>query len=196
MKLTISLLLVFGLIFSCKKASDENNNQVPTNDASIIFGKKNYNFPPLSEPAKIQAVNWGVLEDFLAEAKNANGSNYQDLRNSTENLKQYADSLVKKIPDTLDTKPIYSRLMVVKTRTVLLHQISRQAAIDSLKVKENLDEMNIAVTNLIIQLNEKFQKDNIDFQRKDNAESELKKQKRYKDSIMNLELQDKKNKKV
>ena len=56
--------------------------------------------------------------------------------------------------------------------------------------------MNVAVNNLIVQLNEKFQKDNIDFQRKEDEENELKKQQRYKDSIVNLELQDKKNKKV
>ena len=59
-----------------------------------------------------------------------------------------------------------------------------------------MEELNLAVKNLIVQLNEKFQKDNIDFQRKEDEENELKKQQRYKDSIMNLELQDKKNKKV
>ena len=57
-------------------------------------------------------------------------------------------------------------------------------------------EMNGAVKNLIVQLNEKFQKDKIDFTRKEDEENELKKQQRYKDSITNLELQDKKNKKV
>jgi hypothetical protein len=125
-----------------------------------------------------------------------NGSNYQDLRNRSELLKQYSDSLLKNIPDTLNTKPINSRLLVLKTRSSLLFQTVHQASIDSLKVQNSMEELNLAVKNLIVQLNEKFQKDNIDFQRKEDEENELKKQQRYKDSIMNLELQDKKNKKV
>lgn len=193
MKFVIPLLVLVGIVFSCGNASEENQAQKPTNDASIIFGDKEYVFPQLSEPAKKQAVQWGILEDFLAEAQNANGSNYQDLRNRTERLSEYADSLFKNIPDTLDTKPIHSRLMVLKTRAALLFQASHQATIDSLKVQQSLEEMNVAVKNLIVQLNEKFQKDRIDFTRREDEENELKKQQRYKDSILNLELQDKKN---
>ena len=196
MKFIFPLLIIVGFAFSCGNISEENQNQAPTNDASIIFGNKEYDFPQLSDPAKEQAVRWGVLEDFLTEAKNANGSNYQDLRNRTERLSEYADSLFKNIPDTLNTRPIQSRLMVLKTRSALLFQASHQASIDSSKVQQSLNEMNTAVKNLIVQLNEKFQKDKIDFTRKEDEENELKKQQRYKDSIINLELQDKKNKKV
>ncbi|MCG2420279.1 hypothetical protein K8089_14725 [Aequorivita sp. F47161] len=194
MKFIIPLLIVIAFAFSCGNSSEENKTETPNNDASIIFGDKNYAFPQLSEPAKKQAVHWGVLEDFLAEAKNANGNNYQDLRNRSERLQEYADSLYKKIPDTLDTKPIHSRLLVLKTRTALLFQASHQATIDSLKVENSLKEMNWAVKDLIVQLNEKFQKDKIDFLRKEDEENELKKQQRAKDSIINLELQDKKKK--
>ncbi|MDC7999690.1 hypothetical protein POV26_01440 [Aequorivita todarodis] len=196
MKFIIPLLLSIGFIFSCGNSSEENQNQSSSNDVSIIFGTKGFDFPPLSAPAKEQAIHWGVLEDFLLEAKNVNGSNYQDLRNRSELLKQYSDSLLKKIPDTLNTKPINSRLLVLKTRSALLFQAAHQATIDSSKVQNSMEELNVAVKNLIVQLNEKFQKDNIDSQRREDEETELKKQQRYKDSIMDLELQDKKNKKV
>jgi len=196
MKFIIPVLLIIGFTFSCGNSSEETQNQSSSIDTSIIFGNKGFEFPQLSAPAKEQAVHWGVLEDFLSEAKNVNGSNYQDLRNRSELLKQYSDSLLKNIPDTLNTKPINSRLLVLKTRSSLLFQTVHQASIDSLKVQNSMEELNLAVKNLIVQLNEKFQKDNIDFQRKEDEENELKKQQRYKDSIMNLELQDKKNKKV
>lgn len=195
MKYIIPLLLLLLIAFSCGNP-EEKQQEVPKNDASVLFGDKDYDFPQLSVPAKEQAIHWGVLEDFVTEAKKANGSNYQDLRNRAELLRGYSDSLLKKIPDTLNTKPINSRLFVLKTRSELLFQASSQANIDSSKVQNSLEEMNIALKNLIVQLNEKFQKDNIDFQRKDNEENELKKQKHYKDSIMNLELQDIKKKKV
>lgn len=196
MKFIVPVLLLIGFTFSCGNSSDEKQNQSPSNDASIIFGKKGFEFPQLSAPAKEQAIHWGVLEDFLSEAKNTNGSNYQDLRNRSELLKGYSDSLLKNIPDTLNTKPINSRLLNLKTRSALLFQAAHQATVDSLKVQNALEELNVAITNLIVQLNEKFQKDNIDFTRKEDEENELKKQKSYKDSIMNLDLQDKKNKKV
>ncbi|SRX52704.1 hypothetical protein [Aequorivita sp. CIP111184] len=196
MRFTVFLLIILGFIFSCGNSSEENQNQEPTNDASIIFGYKEYSFPELSAPAKEQAVHWGVLEDLFLEAKKINGSNYEGLRTHSERLKEYSDSIFKNIPDTLNTKPINSRLLVLKTRSELLYQTSHQSLLDSAKIQNSVKEMNVAVNNLIVQLNEKFQKDNIDFQRKEDEETELKKQKRYKDSIMNLEIQDKKNKKV
>jgi GTPase SAR1 family protein len=196
MRFIILLSALCGFIFSCGNSSEENQNPESANNSSIIFGYKDYNFPELSAPAKEQAVHWGVLEDFFSEAKNVNGSNYEALRNHSERMKEYSDSLFKNIPDTLNTKPINSRLLVLKTRTELLFQTAHQSIIDSSKIQNSVIEMNIAVKNLITQLNEKFQKDNIDFQRKEDEETELKKQQRYKDSIMNLELQDKNKKKV
>lgn len=194
MKLIVPILSLVLIAFSCGESQEQE--EAPKNDASILFGDKNFDFPPLSVPAKEQAIRWGVLEDFVTEAKNANGSNYQDLRNHSELLKNYSDSLLKKIPEAINTKPINSRLFVLKTRSELLFQAANQSNIDSLKVENSLTEMNIALKNLMIHLNEKFQKDNIDFKRRENEENELKKQKRYKDSIMNLELQDNKRKKV
>lgn len=196
MKFNIFIFILAGFLFSCGNSSEENQNQKPTNDGSIIFGSKEYTFPALSAPAKEQAVHWGVLEDFFVEAKNINGSNYEALRTGSERMREYSDSLFKNIPDTLNTKSINSRLLVLKTRTELLFQTSHQSIMDSSKIQNSVKEMNLAVNNLIVQLNEKFQKDNIDFQRKDDEDMELKKQKSYRDSIMNLELQDKKNKKV
>lgn len=195
MKFIIPILSLLLIAISCGN-SEEIKVEAPENDASILFGDKNFEFPQLSAPSKEQAIRWGILEDFVNEAKNANGSNYQELRNRSEFLMEYSDSLLKKIPDTLNTKAINSRLVVLKTRSELLFQTANEATIDSLKLETSLEEMNVALKNLMVQLNQKFQKDNIDFQRKENEESELKKQKRYRDSIMNLELQDNKRKKV
>lgn len=193
MKFCIPVLIVIGFLFSCGNNSEENQIELPTPDSSITFGNKNYEYPTLSAPAKEQAVKWGVLEDLISEAKQVNGSNYQDLRNHSERVREYSDSLIKNIPDTLNTKPINSRLLVLKTRSQLLFQEAHLVTMDSLNLQNSVEDLNTAVTNLITHLNEKFQKDAIDFQRKDNEESELKKQKRFRDSVMDLELKDKKN---
>lgn len=196
MKFVIFLLVIAGISFSCKNSIEENDIEEPTYKSSIIFGDKNYNFPELSSPAKEQAVQWGVLEDLLSEAKNLNGSNFQDLKNRSERLTEYSDSLFKKIPDTLNTNQIRSRLMVLKTRSELLYQTTHRGTLDSSDLQNSVVEMNSAVKNLIVHLNEKFQKDKIDSQRVEDEKRELKQQKKYKDSIMNLELQDTKNRKM
>lgn len=55
-----------------------------------------------------------------------------------------------------------------------MFQVAHQASIDSSKVQNTVEELNVSVKNLIIHLNEKFQKDNIDFQRKEDEDTELK----------------------
>ena len=195
MKYKLFLISVAFLVFSCGDSSEEKD-QEPLDNSSIVFGEAGHNFIQLSEQSKQQAVQWGVLEDFLSVAKNLNGSNFQDLRNRSERLQQFSDSLVKSVPNVFDTRPINSRLIVLKTRADLLYQTSHQDFIDSTGIQNTISEMNSAVDNFIIHLNEKFQKDKIDSQRKENEDMELKKQQRFKDSVMNLELRDLNRKKV
>lgn len=195
MKNLFILISATFLAFSCGNSSEEIQDESLKN-TSIVFGDREQNFPELSERAREQAIRWGVLEDFLSEAKELNGSNYQDLRNRSEHFQQFSDSLIKSVPEALDTRPINSRLVVLKTRADLLYQTAHQAMIDSAGLQNAVSEMNAAVNNLIIHLNEKFQKEKIDSQRKEDEELELKKQQRFKDSIMDLELQDKNRKKV
>src|SRR5690606_33338084 len=145
-----------------------------------------FNFPELSAPAKEQAVRWGVLEDLLAETIKLNGSNFQSLKNRSERINVYTDSLFQNIPDTLISNQIHSRLTVLKTRAELLYQTAHRATLDSAALQNGVMEMNTAVKNIIIHLNEKFQKDMIDSQRKNNEKMELKKQHRFRDSIMKL----------
>lgn len=195
MKYKLLLVSVVFWIFSCGDSSEEKDEN-PLDDTSMVFGEDGHNFPQLSEQTKQQAVQWGVLEDFLSVAKNLNGSNFQDLRDRSERLQRFSDSLVKSVPTAFDTRPINSRLIVLKTRADLLFQTSHQDFIDSTGIQNTIFEMNSAVDNFIIHLNEKFQKDKIDSQRKETEEMELKKQQRFKDSVMNLELRDLNRKKV
>ena len=60
------------------------------------------------------------------------------------------------------------------------------------RIEANIEEANNAIENLIVQLNEKFQKDGIDLQRIDNEKKELEKQKKFLDSVYRAELKDQK----
>ncbi len=182
--------VVFLLVISCGNPSETVENSEDTQHPSTLFGNKNFEFPVLDTNAKEYITQWGAYEDFEGEAKSINGRTIDDLQATTERLILRIDSLTKKVPDTLKTQAIESRVMVAKTRASLLFQEVRKSRIDSAKLQDQINEMNLATKNLILQINEKFLKDAIDFQRKDDEKKELEKQKRFLDSVYQAELRD------
>jgi len=185
-----TLLLTVSLI-SCGNSSEEPKNPLPTKQLTTgLYGNTNFVFPELTDEAKIEVSHWGAYEDFEIEVKSINGNNVEELQIRTRQLVSHIDSLTKKIPDTLNTRAISSRVIVVKTRSELLAQEVNKSRIDSLQLQNYFNEMNISVKNLIIQINEKFQKDAIDLQRFTNEKQELEKQKRFLDSVYQIELKD------
>lgn len=190
----ISLLIMSVIIVSaCGNGSEEVGEQPENTDWQGSYGTKGAAIPLLTEDVITHVTQWSVFEDFEKEARSINGSSLEKLRSSTERLVQYSDSLSKKIPDTLSSNAVRSRLTVVRTRANLLFQEVRKSRIDSVKLENSIAEMDNAIANFFVQLNEKFQKDAIDFQRKDNEEKELEKQKKFLDSVYKAELKDKNN---
>lgn len=198
-RLFFLIFLVFfsSLVFiSCGNASEETEvTETPVQDASSLYGNKNFSLPKLSESVRKELSQWTVYDDFETEARAVNGSNLEELKVRAERLVMHTDSLSKKIPDTIQTNTIATRLAVVKTRANLLLQEAKKARVDSATIQEYIEETNIAVRNFILQLNEKFQKDAIDQQRFTDEKEELKKQGKFLDSVYQIELQDKKLKK-
>ena len=190
------LILIFGMV-SCGDSNEKSQTEIQTkNNNSTLFGNQKFVFPELSDKAKIYVSNWAVYDDFEKEIKTLNGNTIEVLLNKSELLVSHLDSLSKNIPDTLFNQAILSRVIVVKTRINLLHQELKKSKIDSIQLQNYMNEMNASVSNLIIQINEKFQKDAIDLKRVEDEKKELENQKRFLDSVYRTELQDKKNTKL
>lgn len=196
MKFTIFFLAIIAITLSCQNSPDENQKEEEKNQTAIVFGNIDYSFPQLSPTVNDQVLHWDGLEDFFMEIKKLNGANFQEIGNRSERLVGNIDMLFKNIPDTMNINQIKSRLLVVQTRGELLYQVAHRGSIDSADLQNSVMEMNNAVKNFIIHLNEKFNKDIIDSQRKENEKNELKNQKSFSDSIMELERQDIQNRKV
>lgn len=180
-------------IFSCDTSSESNEEiQQVENDSTVVYGKTDFQFPELTETAESFVNSWGVYTDFETEAKALNGTDIERLKSGAERLLIRTDSLSKQIPDTLTNQAIVSRITVAKTRASLVYQEVHKARIDSTALEAAIDEMNMATRNLIIQINEKFKKDDIDLQRKESELEELKKQEKFLDSVYKAELKDKK----
>lgn len=189
----IGLLVVGFMVVSCGNNSKETQIQLPTVDTSVLYGNKNFTLPDLSPSAREEAIKWSVYEDFENEISQINGSNIEVLLSSTERLVQFTDSLIKTVPETLNDQAISSRLLVAKTRANLLHQEIRLSRLDSLAIVAKIEQLNQAAKNLVVRINEKFTKQSIDLERKDDEEAELKKQKKFQDSVFQAELRDRDN---
>ena len=190
-KFILTVLLVGYLITSCgndpQKSEEQQVTEVSTTDH---YGDDDFVFPLLDNNSKLQVSNWAVFEDFDKEIRTINGRTREGLKNKSIRLVSHMDSLSKKIPDTLSSRAIKSRLLVVKTRVHLLDQELNKSRPDSATLQGHLSELNTSYSNLIQQINEKFEKDAIDVQRLEDEKKELEKQRKFLDSVYEAELQD------
>ena len=180
------------MVSSCGNSGDSTDFEQGQilQDSTRLYGKADYRFPTLSPQSSEPLTQWPVFEEFKSEVMTINGHSVAVIRNKSERLILHTDSLRRTIPDTLNTQPIYSRLMVTQTRAMLLNQETNRDQLDTLLLEQAMDEFNQSVSSLFVQINEKFQKDRIDRQRADDEKLELEKQKRFLDSVEQSELDD------
>ena len=172
------LFLFSLLIFACGKSSEEAKKKLSTQNYNLItYGDTLFIVPSLPDNVRAEVIQWGAFEDFEEQAKTINGITLEMLKNKSNRMVSHIDSILKKIPDTLNTPIIYSRLLVVKTRTHLLNQEARKVHLDSISLEKKLIDLNISVKNLFVQINEKLEKDQIDLQRNNNEKIEIESQK-------------------
>jgi hypothetical protein len=182
------------MLSSCSDTSKENPQMAElTQDQTTLYGNQDFIFPPFSEEAYAKVMEWSVFEEFYSELKTLNGHTTGMLQSKTERLLIYADSLTKKLPDDLSSNSIISRMIVVKTRINLLAQEVNAAKVDSVRLQNYMNETNNAIKNLIIQINEKIEKDEIDLLHKDSENIELAKKKRFLDSVYLAQRRDQNN---
>lgn len=181
-------------LFSCgNEQKDTSSTDEVEQKGNSKYGDVDFILPELDLISRSHVANWAVYEDFDNEVRLINGRSKDVLKNKTRRLVTHIDSLSKKIPDTLFSQSILSRLLIVKTRVYLLDQELNKTRSDSAQLQFNITELNKSYANLILQINEKFEKEAIDLQRIDYEKKELEKQKRFLDSVYQAELQDQSN---
>ncbi|EDM45375.1 hypothetical protein SCB49_06197 [unidentified eubacterium SCB49] len=184
-----ALIIVLIVFTSC---GNENNNTIQASQTDtqkeIIFGKNNHTAAVTAPPVIEITNNWGGYLDFSEDITKVNRNTIEGLKVVSDRLAVTTDSLYRFIPDTLNTTPIASRLLVVQTRIKLLQQQLGFDRIDSTKIEEHISEINDAHTVFISQMNEKFIKDGINQEQKEVEDREI--EQRKQDSIFKLELQD------
>lgn len=189
-----SILIVFGtlalLLSACNEGKEVDESTAIQQIDTTRYKRTGFRFPKLLPQVDSIVKDWPVFKDFKGVGINLGNSTLEDLQRKSNNLLLVTDSIARSLPDTLNSRPIISRLSVVKTRASLLHQEVLKGKPDSTLIKNYIRETEQAIANFVLQINEKIQKDNIDLSRREDEAKELEKQRKARDSIFQLELED------
>lgn len=151
---------IAGLLFSCNSNTGENEDV--SDDLEIKIPATEVDFPKLSTDAMDKITSWQYFQEFENDLKQINRGNVRSYRSETERMSIVADSLLNNIPESLYSNAISSRMRVVNVRIKLLEESIHQPNAELKVITKHLNEANTAFSNLIIQINEKFEKKRID----------------------------------
>lgn len=154
------IAFISGFLFSCN--SNTGVNEDVSDDLEIKIPATEVDFPKLSADAMDKITSWQYFQEFENDLRQINRGNVRSYRSETERMAAVADSLLKNIPETLNTNAISSRMRVVNVRIKLLEETMHQPNAKLEIITNHLNETNAAFSNLIIQINEKFEKQRID----------------------------------
>ena len=186
---SICLLFVVSCIDSQQTATQTKIDQVTD---SKLFGQADAMLPDFSDSSENYISQWPVFEDLITEVLAINQASLTTIQQRSNLLVSRMDSLTKNIPDTLNTRPIYSRVIITKTRAAIVKQVANKGRLDTLEMQKAIMQMNLATANLIIQINEKFEKDTQDNSVKNNELKEKQVLKKRLDSVYKTSAQNNK----
>ncbi|MDA9215515.1 hypothetical protein N9572_02365 [Flavobacteriaceae bacterium] len=186
---SICLLFVVSCIDSQQTATQTKIDQVTD---SKLFGQADAMLPDFSESSENYISQWPVFDDLITEVLAINQASLTTIQQRSNLLVSRMDSLTKNIPDTLNTQPIYSRVIITKTRAAIIKQVANKGRLDTLEMQKAILQMNLATANLIIQINEKFEKDTQDNSVKNNELKEKQVLKKRLDSVYKTSAQNNK----
>ena len=186
---SICLLFVVSCIDSQQTATQTKIDQVTD---SKLFGQADAMLPDFSESSENYISQWPVFDDLITEVLAINQASLTTIQQRSNLLVSRMDSLTKNIPDTSNTQPIYSRVIITKTRAAIVKQVANKGRLDTLQMQKAIMQMNLATANLIIQINEKFEKDTQDNSVKNNELKEKQVLKKRLDSVYKTSAQNNK----
>lgn len=175
---------------ACKGEQQKVAHEEIQQQESMIFTVKEPAFPEFNAATGELLLSWPAFQDFQREAEELNDNTLTELKSRTRRLITYSDSIIRSIPDSLNTQSVYARLLVVNNNVRLFHQELNKDQLDSATVAANLEDLLLATSNFYQQINQKLLKDAIDMQREEDEKNELEQQKQFLDSVLQEELKD------
>jgi hypothetical protein len=160
--LMVSILVV---VFSCKKAAQNNTQDADAADKSQTITEKDiskfkYLDFTIDEKAQPLIEPWQPykqLEDIMVNVKKGDLSYFK--ADAKKNLKTLLTDMREHIPDTLNTPSILARIAVVETTLYKTESLSNLSTTKKETLANTLKELLVSFSNLNFQINKKLEKD-------------------------------------
>ncbi len=161
------ILLVFCSLFSCqddhsadaKKEFQKNQTIAFSKNLEVIIGNK----VTLTPTAEEKVSNWQEFLNVKTEVGNMKEFTIRDMVQNARNLNEIMKGMETTVPEELKTKPVLTRIAVLKSLTGMLEQLSRDPSAKANDIKKLAEEIPPAFENLKIQINESYRKGLEDF---------------------------------
>lgn len=108
----------------------------------------------LNPSAKETTMDWNAYTALESEMHRMKAFNISEVLNNTDNIIRISDTLQKTIPDTLQKRPVKSRLKLIKTQAKNLKQLLHFRSQDSARINESIYKLVQGYSSLNIQINE------------------------------------------
>ncbi len=159
LKNKVFILCGFLILLSCQ-SNQNQENMVAKDELPIAAGATQ--FPVLIKDAQDAITSWTSFVEFENDLKRINQGNIKRFSRETERMASTSDTLIKYIPNELNKHSILSRMRVLNMRIKLLNQSLHQPNAKIETITYHLEESNVAFSNLILQINEMYEKRKVD----------------------------------
>ena len=154
--------VIFGILLmvlaSCVQDSEKDKTKTKPRETEAFTKEFTVQTAilPLEASAKKYAAKWAAYVVLHNEVKELNTTSVNKLIDNSSAIAQLMESLQSSLPDSLESKPIESRLRVLTTKAKILEQQAHLQNIDPEEIKRITKEIPQDFNNLNIQLNELF----------------------------------------
>lgn len=160
---SLYLLLSFLLLLNCKdKTSVIDNNSETIEEIKInekdIEGLK-YTDYALSNLSEMKAKDWLSLQELFNQIEILKKGDLAFFNDENELLTSFITDLKDQMPEEFDIPSIQARLSALETAIFKLEGINNLKNLDKETTLNYIKEVLVAHSNLILQINKKFEKE-------------------------------------
>lgn len=168
-KILYACLLLMAL--SCKKPSQNQNNNNGTADLSQIIKEKDIeqlNYLDFTVDDRVRPIietsePFNQLEAIIENTKKGDLSYFKV--DGKKNIKSLITGLRGSMPDTLNTPAVLARIRVVETKLFKTESLANLSTTKKQDLLETLKELLVSFSNLNFQLNKKIENDSQNIER-------------------------------
>lgn len=166
----LSLLLVFVIVFSCKKNQDtlEVVSDKPTDSLTIKkkdIAKIRYTDYILDTRTEDALVVWDAYTQLQTLIDNLKKADLTAFRNNKKEIKELLLNLKQNIPMEVNSPSILSRITALETKILKFESLVNLSTTGKKELLKNIEDILIAFSNLKLQMNKKIESDNIIIER-------------------------------